>query len=249
MIRKFNYTGRRRIPRSRVRIQLVPAGEHSSFDAIIDLGGLDLPSDAAVFVEAYDKSSYMRFLYGTIAEPSTPPDRVLNELQSRDTIFFRVKVVDMAARHGRVLAIADGLPPARLKEQASERESLLGVRFASLGDEVWRLDLAGAAPILELNQDLADLGLRETARSDDLFVSLVLPAVFRQILTQIVVVEAQVEPSGDDWKSQWLRFVEQLGVALDVGEGEDARISWIDQEAVAAFCKRFEFKERFRRAK
>lgn len=250
MIRKFNYTGRRRIPRSRVNIQLVPAGDYPSFDAELDLAGLDLPEDAAVFVEAYDKSSYMRFGYGTVAKQGAPQNRVLNELQSRDAIFFRVKVVDMTARHGRVLAIADGLPPVKLKEQASERESLLHVRFSNLGEEVWRLDFTGDMPILELNQELSDIGLRETVRSDDLFVSLVLPAVFRQILTQIVVVEEHTETSGDDWRSMWLRFVRQLGVELDIiGEGEYARAIWIDREAVAAFCRRFNFKERYRRAK
>lgn len=245
MLRKFNYTGRRRIPRSRVDIRLKPTGEFPSFDASLDFSGLDLPEDAVVLIEAYDKSSYMRFDYGTVGSLHAPPSRVLNEVQSRDTIFFRVKVVDISTRHGRVLAVADRLPPARLQEHASEKESLLGVRFSDLGEEIWHLDLTGDLPTLELNKELGSLGLREMAHSSDSFISLVLPAVVRQIFTQIVLLDGDDDFSGEGWKRLWYQYAIGMGADPEPGSTDEARAYWIN-DVVSAFCRRFRVKERFR---
>lgn len=138
MIRKFNYTGRKRIDRERLKIKLVAAeGDFPSFDAAINLDDLGLPSDAAVYVEAYDRSSYMRFDFGTVAQQIAPARRQLTELQSRELILFRVRVVDKAGAHGRVLAVADRLTPVATGAAAVEREGLLGVELQDLGDRIW----------------------------------------------------------------------------------------------------------------
>ncbi len=52
MIRKLNYTGRKKIPLSKVSFRLIPEINGHFFDATLKLGRLDLPPDADVFVEA-----------------------------------------------------------------------------------------------------------------------------------------------------------------------------------------------------
>ena len=250
MIRKFNYTGRQRIPHTKVQIRLIPDEPRPPlFEAKLDFADLGLPSDGSVFIEAYDKSSYMRFSCGTVEFPVQQSDCHLSELQSRDGISFRVKVVDITAQHGKVLAIADRLPPVRLDEKEADKESILGVRYSDgLGDEVWRLDLSGNLPLLELNKDLEDLSLREIVRSDPLFISLVLPAVVRQIFAYIV--DQGVDASGDDWKSLWLRYAAQIGAEPDIRWSDrEEKEKWIDSAVVPAFCRKFKIKERFRQAK
>lgn len=53
MIRRFNYAGRRRIPRSRVRIRVADDGPRRRFDAELALQGLDLPEDANLALPAF----------------------------------------------------------------------------------------------------------------------------------------------------------------------------------------------------
>ena len=73
MIRRFNYTKRQRIAPGRVQMRLRNAGTpEMSFDADMKLADSDLPPAARVFVEAYYKSSYMRFPFGTIASTLAP---------------------------------------------------------------------------------------------------------------------------------------------------------------------------------
>ena len=48
MIRRFNYTKRRRIPPERVGIELRPGLEVPSFEARIDLAGMELPPKGKV---------------------------------------------------------------------------------------------------------------------------------------------------------------------------------------------------------
>ena len=73
MIRTFNYTGRSRITRKMVRLEL---SEDSSgpptFDLELDLQELALPEDARIWIEAYHRQSYMRFDWGTVSEPKGP---------------------------------------------------------------------------------------------------------------------------------------------------------------------------------
>ena len=65
MIRRFNYTDRKRIDHNRIEIALMrEEGRIKSFDATIDFEGMRLPANAVVYVEAYHKTDLMRYLFG-----------------------------------------------------------------------------------------------------------------------------------------------------------------------------------------
>ncbi len=58
MIRSYNYTGRRSLPRECVHIVLREGSNGvSEFDAQVDLSTYGLPNYAQVYIEAYYKSS------------------------------------------------------------------------------------------------------------------------------------------------------------------------------------------------
>jgi hypothetical protein len=252
VIRRLNYTGRRRIARTHVTVRLLP-GEDGvwSFAAEFDLSGFNFPKNANVFVEAYNLTSYMRFPFGTVGATAVPLDLRLAEITPSPLPKFRLKVVGAGARRGLLLAVADKLVPLRPEQDEAHRQSLLPVEFRDLGDRLWRLDLSDW-PVLELNRRVSDIG--EAARSADSFLALVYPEVVRRILHEAVVNLGQTDPELDesDWPSLWLRYVCGLGgVELPPeGEGEEARArqeEWIDA-AVQAFCRGREARARFERA-
>ena len=250
MIRRLNFTGRRRIQRHRVTIRLYP-GRPRSFDAEFDLDGLGFPDDANVFVESYNSHSHMRFWFGTVGKPRTPDETGLSDITRRPLPRFRLKIVDNSQRHGLLIGVADKLVPLRPEEDDEQRLSLLPVDFSDLGERVWRLDLSDW-PVLELNRRID--GVAEAARSSGAFLGLVYPEVVRRVLHDIVIRQEVTDPDFDDseWTSLWLRFAGELhGVGPPpAGVSEAAqteRLKWIEQ-AVEAFCRSHQARQRLEAA-
>lgn len=237
MIRQFNYTNRKRIPKEKVHVALKEQGQKPpSFDATVDLSDLKLPETTRVYVEAYFRDSYMRFDFGTAAHVKSEDDRTLSEIDNREAIYFRVKAVDPSGEHGKILAEVDGIIPNSYDGHGA-RVAILEVKFEeNLGSQPWSLELSDAAtPVLVINKRL---GSKEYVRSDDVFFSLVYPAVVREILTRIVVIDGyEYDHEDDQWRQQWLNFVCGLpDVGLPpMGEDPDPQYDWIEG-AVKAFC-------------
>jgi hypothetical protein len=249
MIRRFNYTKRKRIDPERVFIRLI---RHSkgppTFDARIDLSGTRLPTDASVFVEAYFKSSYMRFPYGTVGRIEPEPERDLTEFDRDGTVFFRVKVVDRSERLGKLLAELDDINPVEAGSEGDSRYCILPVSFKDLGQEIWRLKLDGERPVLEVNR--LD-GMEEYVRSSPVFLSLVYPAVIREVLQYLLLVEEE-EVAEDDttWRGHWMRFCKQYNpeTVPPIDEDSYLRREWIDQ-VVRRFSEALKVREKFNAAR
>jgi len=248
MIRRFNYTGRKKIPRSRISVRTARTPEGPlSFDADMDFEGLTLPVTGKVFVEAYRGAYFRRFPCGTAFNLRPPREKVLDGIDPEKLVIFRVKVVD---RKGRIVAAADRIIPKRNEEDPAGRLCLLPVEFIDLGHVIWRLDLESDWPCLQLNSRVDQI--RETARSDPYFLVLVYPEIVRQILHRIVVEEDHNDPvtDPDDWMSQWLRFVINMSgrsVLPPCGESEPVlqeKLRWID-DAVEVFCSRHQVLDKF----
>lgn len=244
MIRRFNYTDRLRIRRSDVRIVLREKEGHFEFDA--DLRALveyDLPPDSFLFVEAYRQTNWMRFSFGQVGAISPDVNRTLSQFDSPNGILFRVKVTPNADIH-TLLAEADRIPLARPEQSEGERTPLLPVKPQKLGEEIYRLDFSDDRPLLLIN---SEAGNYAAIGRSPAFVSLVYPAVFREILTRILLVEKHDDESNvDDWKSQWLRFASQnpgLG-ELPENESVEAQSDWIEK-AVSAFATQLHTRARF----
>jgi len=247
MIRRFNYTGRRKIPRSRVRIRVAEEGQRRRFDAEIDLDGLGLPQEASLFVEAYHRAAYRRFDFGTVGEPRPPTNRWLDGIPLRRKPLFRVKVVRVERGIARILAAAEKVVPEDTDRGGDARQSLLPVEYEDLGDRIWVLDLDSEWPRLCLHKRFE--GIREAARSGPEFLTLVYPEVFRAILAR-ALQEGRFDPDcdDDDWGTLWLRFAcRELGRPRPPENGTDGEIAdWIEG-AVNAFCVRVQATSHFER--
>jgi hypothetical protein len=240
MIRRFNYTGRERIRRADVSIRLIGEEPVRTFEAGLQLRDYELPPDAKVYVEAYEKAAFMRFDFGTVGSVSPPPEakRKLHEFEGSDVVRFRVKVVDERDHSGKLLAEADGILPLVLEERERDRRPLLAVRSEDLGQQVWAIsypDSTQGMPVLSINSQVAD---RTALVRSPLFMSLVLPAIFREILTRILIYENHCEMDDEDWKSQWLQFAHRvLPTAGEPPEDRERAVEWIDG-VVGEFCSK-----------
>jgi len=249
MIRKFNYTGRKRVRRDAVAIVLAGGeGDSRRFNAAFDLEGLGLPTDARVYVEAYRASSYKRFAFGTVGNLTPAPDRSLDDIDPNVDLRFRVKVVDEAHGAGRIVGVADGLTPQAPDQDAKKREPLVPLQIVDLGERVWRLSLQefpDGPVVLQVNSRIADI--EHIAKHDRGFRTVVFPSILEQVLTYLLRID---EYDADDMQlevQKWFRFAAEL-VASAPPDDPTLRDQWIT-DVVSAFCVRQHVREHFEQSR
>jgi hypothetical protein len=246
MLRKLNFTERAKIPRTHVRVTLRRDDDGVLvFDPLLSFEGVDVIPSARVFIEAYYRTSFMRFDCGSVGSIALPENRRLTEIDGTGVVRFRVKLVDNTMHDHRVIAVADDVIVSEEKPEPGGRMALLPVNFSdALGEQPWRVAFEPNGPVLELNNRIEEV--RNVARNDAMFFALVYPAVVREILTHILLVERHdATEEGGDWWSLWLRWAARF--APGAFSDEESASFWID-DAVAAFCNDRRVVERWRAA-
>jgi hypothetical protein len=243
--RRINSTGRKKISQDKIdlRILSVVPGEPLKAKIGIDLGSLDLPSSAAVSVEAYHRSTAMRFDCGTVGTKKIPETLILNELDQAGGVLFRIKIVDRESQPGKILASADRVRPS-IEGEHMGRKSIFPVEYRDLGQEIWRVDIDDdAGPFLLLNSKIPAL----MHRIDDnpIIAGALLPAAFRIVLQHIVSNLSEDDEEGGGWKTDWKRFCrEGLGVDDEPEDLEDDdREIWV-ADVVRRYCEARAFVEK-----
>jgi hypothetical protein len=244
MIRKINFTGRKKIRRSKVRVDILrDAQARRIFNIYIDLSEMGLDPEARVYVEAYHRTGYQRFDFGTVGQRKMPEDRRLSRFADSILPLFRVKAVDRRSTHGRILAVLDRIRPESVDNQPAGSHSLLFVEYDDLGNKIWQLDLEGDWPVLKLNPKVDEISL--VASSDQEFSALVYPEVLRQTLTRILLEEEHTDPHcDDDWLSLWLKLAVDLPGVGDPPASKGEQAVWIDK-ATEGFAAKLDLLNRF----
>src|SRR6185312_13497370 len=238
MSRRFNYTGRRKLVRSDVRIRVHEAvgGNPQSFTADVKIpSDSKLDPQARVYVEAYIGASSMRFDFGTVAAIAPPNDCSLTEIDEGAPVLFRVRVVDETQNVGRLLASANGIRPEG-EEDGKHRTSLLPLLSCDLGEEIWQLKYdADAGFELAVNNRVPDI--MERLKSDATLMGLVYPEVVRQIARRIWEEGA---PDDADWLVDWKTWLEELfGRSVSVDDESD--IDEIADDMARNFAARYRY--------
>ena len=248
MLRKLNFTERVKIPRANVRVTLRrDDGGTLHFDPRLSFDGLDVVPAARVFIEAYYRTSFMRFDCGSVEAFAPPDDRRLTDIDRTSLVRFRVKIVDNRNNEHRVIAVADDILVSEEMPHAAGRTPLLPVNFSdNLGQQAWRVVFESTGPLLELNNRIENV--KEIAKGDAAFFALVYPAAVRAVLTQILLVdERQAHEDEDEWWSLWLRWASRFSSTPLPGDRDEAAF-WID-EVVSAFCNEKSAIDRWRAAR
>jgi hypothetical protein len=247
MLRKLNFTERAKIPRANVRVTLRRDDDGTLvFDPQLSLEGVAVVPSARVFIEAYYRTSFMRFDCGSVDAFAPPEDRRLTEIDGTSVVRFRVKLVDNSANDHRIVAVADDILVSEQKADSGGRMPLLPVNFSdALGQQAWRIAFESNGPVLELNNRIDDI--EQVAKHDAAFFALVYPAAVRQILTQILLVEAHdAHEDGDEWWNFWLRWAGRFSGPLP--RDLDEAPFWID-DVIAAFSGDQKLIDRWRAAR
>jgi len=247
MIRRFNYTNRKSIERKDIPIQITRTDGLTTFDAdlsaLVDYG---LPPDSQVFVEAYRQTNWKRFDFGQVGAIKPAPDRDLSHFESPELLLFRVKVTPNGNMH-KLLAEADQIPLTHPEPNADhpEPEFLLEVKRATL-EEIYQIEFTDTQPpLLLINKDAGDY--IEIGRSSA-FRSLVYPAVFREILNRILLIDQYDanDTDGPKWVTRWLKFAslyQGVGEPPNAEDTQDCH-DWVDK-AVKAFAKKLQARAEF----
>jgi hypothetical protein len=246
MIRRINHTGRKRINRDQVRITVDEKQNPPRFWANLSLDGHKFNSDAGVVIEAYRGSGglWIQFDWGRIGSLRNPPTQTLEGLDSVDGLLFRLRVIAKHEPH-KILGEADRIPFLLVGEGATPKEPLIKTVPAELGDLVWDVDFDADPPQLRINRKL---GNWSAVAKDPGFRALVYPALFREILSRILVVDDWSGDAGDDdWRAKWIRFGRTMAPSYpdefaDVSEKRE----FIDA-AVGALATRVQALDVFRR--
>lgn len=246
MIRKLNYTGRKKLLKEDTQIILYEReGELPFFDVSLNLRRYELPDDALVFVEAYQQTTLMRFDFGTVGCIKPVSDCRLGLFDSVEGVLFRVKVTSPALPQGKLLAEGDQIRFCRSEEQPDDRLPLLPVKPQDIGNEIAKLDFSEEQPLLLVNFSAGDW--QEIARSPA-FAAFVYPQSLREILCRILISEEHDDTEDpDDWRSKWLRFAVGLpGVNAppDAESDDNQKWDWIE-DAVSSFATKLCLLDRF----
>ena len=248
MIKRVNSTGRRRISRENVQIEVFD-GTPRTFDAIVDLSGFDAPADAQVVLEAgcAGSNTIPRFQWGTVGNLLPAEDRQLSGLYG-ENVFFSLKIIDRTEQFGRILGVAENIRPIKGgKKTATGRRGILPVESADLGDELFRIDFRTEDVYLMVNEKVPDL--KDRVRYDPFVYGLVYPPVVRQILSRALATQLDDEENPDSWAALWLKFARNLhpeNSTPPVEDDEEEQDEWID-DVVDQFCKSHGLLEKFAR--
>ena len=200
MIKRINRTRRKRIEKRDVKLALRPArkGEAPIFDLELRLEDYRFPADARVRVEAGRSNATQRWDYGTVGMLAPPADEERRMTGVSENASFRVFVVATDGS-GRLLGHTPNLKPVL------PLNSRLPLEESDLAEEVWRVEFDGddGHPVLHVNGRIP--GVSEAVRSDPTFRALVMPDVFRTILTRMVVID-RADPEDED--SGWADWFE-----------------------------------------
>lgn len=247
MIKRVNFTGRKRIPRDRVHIEVVD-GQPRTFNATFNLDGAALLPHAAVILEAMCAGSPVveRFDCGELGSLQPVRNRALEEIEG-ENVFFTLKVVDRTQRFGRILGIAENVRPERSgKLTASGRRGILPIEPKDLGEEVWQLEFREHDVFLLVNDKIP--GLVDRARMDPLFYATVYPEVVRRVLASAIDENVDIDEDDDRWPVLWQRFGKRLHPeGAPPPNPEDTKeeiVDWVE-EVVKAFCQTHSMKAKY----
>ena len=206
MIKKFNYTGRQRIPHAAIQLRL-DAGDEETVHLTLDREALTFPEDSRIFLDAYTGGTpaTRRFDFGPFGDPIPPEDCGLGDWSGRP-VFFTLRIVGEGKDRGRLLGLAEHLRPKSPRPGGGEtaRESLLPVMVSKdLGKRIWDITFEHDMPWLLLNEEIPRIS--ERIRTDPIFFSLVFPEIVEKVLTHIL----DEDRTNAGW-AKWLKWGQQL---------------------------------------
>ncbi|MBN9350062.1 MAG: hypothetical protein J0H55_05190 [Chitinophagaceae bacterium] len=238
MIRRYNYTGRKKLFTEKIKINEVAKNGRKQFQVSFDLKDSGFPDDACIYIEPYFKSSFLRFHFGTIARILLPDTTDVSDLPTTDQLLYRVKIVDEKFKHGLILATAD-IKGTLTDNPDAGKQSILPVDFVDLGNRVWALDFRINGPVLAVNSLLNKINIREKIKQEEFF-SLVYPEVIKRIALKLAKTAGFFQDELSGWQSEWLTFFREVLMKADKPQNDDDLIEEWCNDMSDAFARKYQ---------
>ncbi len=248
--KRINYTGRERILRDDVTIEVrVAQGRRpTSACAVFELGEYSFPSEARVFIEAYRPSRMQRVRSAgvPVRAGSGAVELELGLFEEPAECLFTLSVVE-AGQSGKLLGVARQLRARDPNVPDGATAALLTVERSDCGQRLWRLDLDGSLPVLHVSGDTDLVPDHRDFVRDPFFLTIVLPDVFERCLRWAMPRDPESKDE-DEAAWNWCRFGEQLtqrAVPAET-EGSSPELEQFVASAIDAFCRRNSIRQRYR---
>lgn len=228
-VKRLNFTNRGRLTRDQANITIHPEPP-ARFTAKLDLSHLKkVAFSAKVFVEAYQRTTRMRFNFGTVGniEHPTEYESRLTEFEDWRGVSFRVKVTEMGEFPGRIIAWANNIHPKT--PDAQSQTDLVLWRDAELNGLLWDLDFTERGPVVLIERDVGV----SNVTGDGRFIASVYPEILRRTLEHAFLVEREAFDDSESWVYPWIHdyLRDRLGFDSpppDVGNADEVR-RWINR--------------------
>lgn len=237
-VKRLNFTNRSKLTREQANIVIHP-GKPATFEALLNLTHLpDSAGTARVFVEAYHRTTRMRFDFGTVAaiKPPSSLELRLTEFPVPKDISFRVKVTDVTDAPGRLVAWANNIRPRGLDDD--KQNDLVRWKDAELDGRLWDMEFDDNGPVVLVEKAVG----HATVGQDGRFIAVAYPEILRRTLEHVLLHEKLPLDDTESWFAPWYKsyLFGKLGLPPAPEDASDVeqRRDWIEQ-AVSAFGKQY----------
>lgn len=238
-VKRLNFTHRIKLTREEANVLIHP-GEPATFEAVFDLSRLpESMKTARLFVEAFHRTTRMRFPFGTVEDHPSPPqhDLQLTEFPDWRDVRFRIKVTDVDQTPGRIVAWANNIQPKGPDDD--QQDDLVRWKDADLNGRLWDMEFDELGPVVLVEKSI---GYAKIGQNNQ-FVAAAYPEILRRSLTQALLIDKVSVDDPETWFAKWMKgfLVNKLGMqAPPESDQPPALCGWID-DAVAAFGRQKEF--------
>lgn len=250
--RRFNYTGRHKISREFINLEVFrPEKQQMQVDFSLEMEALrekfpNLPGNALILLEPYYKTeAWERIPCGTVDSPEPLLKHSLANHFWEDSVNFNVKIVSVDDGPSRILAWNQSMKAEEADETGKKHRSLLPVvPNPNMGGRFWKLDLDGDQPELHFNPEynLDGTSPKQIILADPGFRAFAYPCIVEEILRDIVITKADSYDFEED-PTGWIAFAAdrlQAGKPpeynTDESEVPDEVTGWI-ADVVDRFCQ------------
>ena len=240
MRRRIRLTGRRELPRSSVTVRFLDLNGRRvlALDIADRERFRDFPADARVSLRLQEHKRTKVVSFGTVGAPK-PIAELDGFICDAPTCELRITATEKIKR-SMLLGSTTGWTIRGEDDDAAEgRRSILLFQPADIAPRLWKLEIREAdLPIVSVDKRIP--GARSWAQSDPVFIAGVMPAIIRELFSDILSLS---RPADIDWVAKWLEWSELLLPGRRSGLASEIDRNDYINDLIEEFCARHDISD------